>query len=107
MSTALARRTDPATSHQASGAAYRSTAKDDVLRILTDHGPLHDRGIEIIHDAYVEKGAMPHRSAQRLRTARRELADAGIVRQHYDADDVPVCVQMPSGYASMVWEVAK
>lgn len=70
---ALARTRDPHTSHAATRAAHRSTAKDDVHRILTEHGPLHDRGIEAIHDEYVRHGLMAAKTGQRLRTARSEL----------------------------------
>lgn len=100
---ALARRSDPATSHQATGAAYRSTAKDDVLAILTKHGPLNDAGIQQVHDHYVARGLMPSRSPQRLRTARHELAVAALVSECRDAAG-PVRVPMPSGYSSTVWK---
>lgn len=100
---ALARRTDPATSHQATGAAYRSTAKDDVLRILTDHGPLNDAGVQEVHDLYVARGLMPSRTPQRLRTARAELERAGVVGIACDAAG-PLTVRMPSGYSSNVWK---
>lgn len=103
---ALARRTDPATSHQATRAAHRSTAKDDVLRILTDHGPLNDSGIEEIHDLYVARGLMPHRSPQRLRTARAELERAGAVTVARDTAG-PLTVRMPSGYSSNVWKAVR
>lgn len=101
----LARTTDPHTSHAATRAAHRSTAREDVHQILTEHGPLHDRGIEAIHEAYVRKGLMAYKSGQRLRTARAEMVDAGTVREHREAGEV-LCVRMPSGYAAIVWEVA-
>ena len=104
--TALARTTDPHTSHQATHAAHASTAKDDVLRILTEHGPLHDRGIEALHSEYVARGVMAAKSGQRLRTARAELVDAGLVTEHEENASV-VCVRMPSGYASTVWEATR
>ena len=102
---ALARTRDPHTSHAATRAAHRSTAKDDVHRILTEHGPLHDRGIEAIHDEYVRHGLMAAKTGQRLRTARSELVQAGMVRRHLDRG-AALYVEMPSGYASTVWEVA-
>lgn len=101
----LARTTDPHTSHTATRAAQRSTAKEDVRRILSEHGPLHDRGIEAIHDEYVRRGYMAAKSGQRLRTARHELVQAGLVRRHLDRGSA-LYVEMPSGYASTVWEVA-
>lgn len=102
---ALARTRDPHTSHAATRAAHRSTAKDDVYRILTEHGPLHDRGIEAIHDEYVRHGLMAAKTGQRLRTARSELVQAGMVRRHLERG-AALYVEMPSGYASTVWEVA-
>lgn len=101
---ALARARDPHTSHAATAAAHRSTAKEDVLLILGAHGPLHDRGIEAIHDEYVRRGRMAGKSGQRLRTARAELVQAGMVRRHVDRG-AALFVEMPSGYASTVWEV--
>lgn len=100
----LARTTDPNTSHAATRSAHRSTAKEDVHRILTEHGPLHDRGIEILHAEYVSRGLMAAKSGQRLRTARRELVDAGLVREHQDRGEA-LLVRMPSGWSSHVWEV--
>lgn len=99
-----ARTTDPTTSHNAATVAVKSTAREDVLRILTAHGPLHDHAIEILHEAYVGKGLMAFKSGQRLRSARSELVDAGLVREHVEYGDV-VCVRMPSGWSSIVWEV--
>lgn len=100
-----ARATDPATSHAAAQVARKSTAKEDVHRILTEHGPLHDRGIEAIHDEYVRRGYMAPKSGQRLRTARAELVQAAKVRRHVERGTA-LFVEMPSGYASTVWEVA-
>lgn len=98
--TALARNTDPITSHEAAQVARKSTARDDVLLILREHGPLHDRGIEILHDAYVQKGLMAYKSGQRLRTARAELVDDRLVWQVEDGTRV----RMPSGYTATIWE---
>ena len=95
-----ARHTDPATSHEAAQVARKSTAREDVLRILREHGPLHDRGIEILHDAYVQKGLMVAKSPQRLRTARAELVDDHLVWEVEDGTRV----RMPSGYAATIWE---
>lgn len=101
-----ARLTDPHTSHDAATVARRSTAREDVLKILTEHGPLHDHGIQILHDAYVQKGLMRPKSPQRLRTARAELVDAGLVHEHEQGGEV-ICVRMPSGWASTVWEATR
>lgn len=98
--TALARITDPITSHEAAQVARKSTAREDVLRILREHGPLHDRGIEILHDAYVEKGLMVAKSPQRLRTARADLVDDRLVWEVEDGTRV----RMPSGYTATIWE---
>lgn len=103
---ALARSRDPHTSHAATAVAAKSTAREDVHRILTEHGPLHDRGIEILHEEYVQRGFMAAKSGQRLRTARRELVDAGLVREHQDRGEA-LLVRMPSGWSSHVWEVAQ
>lgn len=103
--TTLARTHDPHTSHAATRAAHRSTAREDVHKILTEHGPLHDRGIEILHAEYVSRGLMAAKSSQRLRTARRELADDALVREWTRHGEV-VHVEMPSGWSSIVWEVA-
>ncbi len=99
-----ARTSDPATSHQAATVAVKSTAREDVLRILTEHGPLHDHAIEILHEAYRGKGLMAYKSGQRLRTARAGLVDAGLVRELLEHGEV-VCVRMPFGWPSTVWEV--
>lgn len=103
MTTAYARRTDPATSHEAARVATKSTAKTVVLAILKKHGPLHDDGILAIHDEMVRKGLTTARSPQRLRTARRELCDENLVRE-YKEQGRPVAVKLATGYASQIWE---
>lgn len=103
--TALARTTDPATSVAAGArAASRSTAKEDVLAILRRHGALHDEALVEQHDAYVARGTLARKSPQRLRTARAELVDLGVVREAMDGGHVRTVV-LRSGYHSVVWEV--
>ena len=103
MTTTYARTTDPVTSHEAARVATRSNAKTVVLAILKKHGPLHDDGILTIHNEMVRKGLTTARSPQRLRTARHELCDENLVREHKE-HGLPVAVKLATGYASQIWE---
>lgn len=98
-----ARTTDPPTSHAAATVAGKSTAKEDVLRILRDAGPMHDEAIQQTHEALVARGEVAAKSPQRLRTARAELVDAGLVQEVMDGKRVRT-VPLRSGYVSIVWE---
>lgn len=69
-----ARRTDPLTSHEAADSSNVITPRLWVLMTLTEHGPLADHEIEnrSIREALTY-------TPQRLRTARAELVEMGMV----------------------------
>lgn len=68
----LARPTDPITSDLAGETVNRVDSKTRVIQILTDCGPLADIAIVTLDGGLF--------SPQRLRTARCELVDEGVVR---------------------------
>ena len=67
-----ARRTDPDTSHEAISADSCTGSLLEVMDLLTEFGPMADHELVTAHAGFTY-------SPQRLRTARSELADAGLV----------------------------
>lgn len=104
--TPVARKNDRITSVEAGEAvAPRSTAREDVLSILRERGPVTDHKIAAIHDLHAARGRWPAKSPQRLRTARAELVADGIVGP-YTIEGGTVTTRLPSGYRSIVWTIA-
>lgn len=78
MSTARARTTDPATSHQAAASVTDLTTKQQaVLDCIHRLGPLTDRGLVQTYEALRARNAWPAQSESGLRTRRSELVDLG------------------------------
>jgi hypothetical protein len=92
---AHARNTDPETSHAAASSVGdlrpRQVAVLDVLRRC---GPCHDEAIAAFYTG-------PPQSPSGLRTRRRELVDAGLVRDSGDR------ARLQTGRQSIVWEVVE
>lgn len=77
--TALARNTDPITSHEAAAGIDTCRSNMAVLTYLRAHGPEYFTDAELVH-GYRAAGA-PRYSDSRIRTARADLSRAGII--HY------------------------
>ena len=74
---ANARHTDPTTSHEAADSITETgsaASAREVVRILREYGPSTDEGIAFVH--HESTGVF---SESRLRTARHELVEAGVV----------------------------
>jgi hypothetical protein len=71
-----ARRTDPLTSHEAADSVDEAASCAEVRRLLGKHGPLTDEQIAWKHAAPLPR---PLFSPSRLRTARHELEESGVV----------------------------
>ena len=96
---AHARAGDPWTSH----AAARSLDPDRlratqaaVLACFQYHGPMHH---EALLAAYAARRWQPPQSPSGLRTRTRELVEGGLLRNSGRT------VRLPSGRASIIWEV--
>lgn len=87
---AHARRTDPDTSHAAAAGVDVRKARDIVLAVMREHGPMTDERLVILtHGKMSGSGA---------RTRRSELTRAGLVQDTGDRR------QMASGNMAKVWE---
>lgn len=90
-----ARRADPDTSHAAADLNDTAGSRRAVLLILQAYNrPLADYEIKAIHDA-----SGGHYTGQRLRTARHELVETGVVV--HDGQKLG-----PSGYRTRSWRIA-
>lgn len=92
---AVARRTDPSTSHAAAASISSSKLRSSqvaVLEWLREHGPATD-------EALVELYNGPDQSPSGLRTRRRELVEQRLVR------DSGARQPLASGRMAIVWEV--
>jgi hypothetical protein len=99
-----ARRTDPATSHDAADSIDAETvadSKDEVLFLLTSFGPMADHELVERHEREVYLNLYRHYSPQRLRTARRELVDAGRVEAGVG------WTKTPSGRKAIIWRLVE
>lgn len=97
-----ARRTDPATSHDAARsikAAALRASQEAVLKFLRRHGPATD--VELV-EGYPEwaRALHPPQSPSGLRTRRHELVEAGAVVDTGDR------AELPSGRKAIVWAAA-
>jgi len=94
----VARSTDPQTSWEAANSVTRfsiTKTRAAILRVLTNEGPLTDEQIaEQLAD-------LSHTSPSGLRTRRKELVNAGMVR------DSGQRKKMSSGRSAIVWELHK
>lgn len=73
----LARSTDPDTSHDAAASTDLRGSRAEVLRILTEFGPMSDDELLMRHELL---GTARRFTPQRLRTARKALESAGVVQ---------------------------
>ena len=80
---ASVRESDPLTSHRAADRAMKKAEASqlEVVEILREHGPLANFEIEAIHAERCTALGLdaPHFSGSRLRSARKELAELGVV----------------------------
>jgi hypothetical protein len=99
-----ARQSDPIESHEARDSISNemlAESQAEVLAILCLYGPQPDHDIQTIHELRQGFGATEVLlSGQRLRTARHELVELGMVRK----SDIPGVT--PSGRRASVWAVA-
>ena len=100
MSTALARNTDPDTSHEAARTVRRRLCEQvraGVVRLLEKYGPMTD---EDIAEWWTDPGfadVFPVVSSSGLRTRRAELVDQGLVA------DSGQLVLLPTGRSAVEW----
>lgn len=98
-----ARRTDPPTSHAAAASitedALRRSQKA-VLSFLRSQGPTADARLVARYEQIYEVYGWPKQSPSGLRTRRRELTDAGLVKDTGDR------VRLDSGRNAIVWSAA-
>lgn len=95
------RESDPVTSHQAADATKksRSGSRDAVLAALHRDGPLADHELVLAIQADATWNGSRMYSPSRIRTARAELTEAGLVQEAgYTRKTV-------SGLPAIVWEV--
>jgi hypothetical protein len=106
---AHARTTDPDTSHEAAASLSSEVirrSQAEVLAMLTWQGPSTDAALVTAYGAHVAAGSnilglrLLPQSPSGIRTRRRELVEAGRVR------DSGARVRMVSGRNAIVWEVA-
>lgn len=102
--TADTRRTDPETSHSARDSISveaLAESQQEVLAILNVYGPQADHDILTLHELRYQTGHATYRlSGQRLRTARHELVELGLVVQTTGE------ARTESGRRANVWGVA-
>ena len=99
--TALARSTDPDTSHQAAASLPDlRPSQEAVLRILRFLGSATDIELVAAYRRATVRGEVPPQSSSGIRTRRRELVEAGRVQEHATA------IVQPSGRRARVWRVA-
>jgi len=94
-----ARRTDPETSHDAAAsvAPTQRPSQAAVLYVLRTNGPITDTGLIGVYQLYARADVLPQQSESGIRTRRKELVTAGLVR-------AAGRVTLPSGRAAITWE---
>lgn len=99
---AVARNTDPITSHKAA-ASVRDISKthERILEVLDRYGPATDEDIQRYYDNLAQLFEWPPASPSGLRSRRAELVAMGKV---YDTGER---WKTASGRATAVWELAK
>lgn len=96
--TAHARNTDPETSHEAAATIDQSKSQQAVMTAARNHltGPFTDK--DLVRTFRQERATLPRFSESRIRTARRELVDQGLLQLHGLTRPV-------SGRRERLWEV--
>lgn len=102
---AVARTSDPWTSHAAARSITEEQLRDSqraVLDAFRQYGALHHEAlIELYEYARVNDGKpWPRQSESGLRTRTKELRDAGFI------EDTGETIRLPSGRQSKVWRAA-
>lgn len=105
-----ARTHDPATSHAAARSITGvSLTQDRILSIVRDAslfgGGITDEGIRATYQKRAKVRAWPMPSEERIRTARKELADRGDLRICVDDDGVPILRLTSRKRWSRTWTV--
>lgn len=97
---AVARGTDPETSHEAAESITADGLRERqrcILQVFRDQGPLFDEALIRAYRAAVKQRGYPEQSESGIRTRRNELVST-FVR------DSGRTVRLPSGRKSIVWE---
>jgi hypothetical protein len=99
--TAVARRTDPATSHAAASSVenLRETQRA-VLELVTHEGPMTDEELARAYEIQMVHQEWRHQSPSGLRTRRSELVQKGLLE---DSGEKRV---MWTGRKAIVWQLA-
>lgn len=105
-----ARTHDPDTSHAAARSITRvSLTQDRILGIIRDAslfgGGITDEGILATYKTRAKTQAWTMPSEERIRTARKELADRGVLRLCVDDDGVPILRLTQRKYWARTWTV--
>lgn len=96
---AHARRTDPQTSHDAATSlGDLRESQRSVLYVLRKFGPSTDERLVENYQAGAALGRVPRQSESGIRTRRKELTEAGLVR---DSGDRAI---LRSGRSAIIWE---
>lgn len=96
--TPRARRTDPATSHDAAASVRNMTQTHRaLLALISLEGPLTDEALLLLWNDRIAERISP----SGLRTRRAELVDLGLVR------DSGQRKPLESGRAAIAWEIAR
>lgn len=93
-----ARRTDPDTSHEAA-ASVRETqrrSQEEVLYVLRLYSRLTDERLVALYEVHARDGDVSHQSPSGIRTRRKELQRAGLVKAHGEE-------RAASGRRMIVW----
>lgn len=77
---AVARRSDPDTSHQAAATVRSITARQAaILKLIRTYGPVSDQSIIALYTSGIRVDDRPAQSESGIRTRRSELVDLGLV----------------------------
>ena len=100
--TALARTTDPETSHAAAASITGLTARQDaVLRVFKrNRFPMTDVSLCAMYENSVRRGVVPAQSVSGIRTRRAELVDRGLLVDSGNR------ARLASGRKAIVWRLA-
>lgn len=100
---ALARATDPDTSHEAAAIVARNLTRrqQDVLRVMRQHTAISDVALVAMYDLAAAAGRVSQQSQSGIRTRRCELVRRGLVR------DSGKRVRLGSGRGAIAWEVVR
>ena len=77
---AVARRSDPDTSHEAAATVRSITMRQHaILRLVRTYGPVSDQSIIALYTSGMHAEGRPPQSESGIRTRRSELVDLGLV----------------------------